>query len=246
MTANTLSAAARYCKKRTARNVSIDLYADEPINADNFIKNGRCCRFIAKSCPINVNSLETAMHSIRDGTFAELVKDSRKIGEVIENDKFRSNTNISLRRDNWWNESWDIYSQAVPEFILEFDTYEETNERSYEGNLDKDDYDEITALFRGITDGNGTDELCQVLMIPSDFGSICKSSCVEVAEPLVTELIEDIESILKKHNIPFPDRASLSHFGYERGKPVGREEKEPGWGDFENTEFSSIILNKTT
>ena len=66
MTANTLSAAARYCKKRTARNVSIDLYADEPFNADNFIKNGRCCRFIAKSCPINVNSLETAMHSIRD------------------------------------------------------------------------------------------------------------------------------------------------------------------------------------
>jgi len=87
MTANTLSAAARYCKKRTARTVSIDLYADEPINADKFIKNGRCCRFIAKSCPINVNSLETAMHSIRDGTFAELVKDSRKIGMVIENDK---------------------------------------------------------------------------------------------------------------------------------------------------------------
>lgn len=147
---------------------------------------------------------------------------------------------------HWWNESWDIYSQAVPEFILEFDTYEETNERSYEGNLDKDDYDEITALFRGITDGKGTDELCQVLMIPSDFGSICEGSCVEDAEPLVTELIEDIESILKKHNIPFPDRASLSHFEYERGKPVGREEKEPGWGDFENTEFLSIILNKTT
>ncbi len=63
--------------------------------------------------------------------------------------------------------------------------------------MNKDDYDEITTLFRGITDGNGTDELCQVLMIPSDFGSICKSSCVEVAEPLVTELIEDIEFILK-------------------------------------------------
>ncbi|EGC03256.1 hypothetical protein [Ruminococcus albus] len=95
--------------------------------------------------------------------------------------------------------------------------------------MNKDDYDEITALFRGITDGNGTDELCQVLMIPSDFGSICEGSCVEVAEPLVTELIEDIESILKKHNIPFPDRVSLSHSGYERGKSVGREEKEPGY-----------------
>ena len=56
--------------------VSIDFYADEPFDAEKFIKNGRCCRLIAKSCPINVNGLETAMHSIKDGTFTELVKSS--------------------------------------------------------------------------------------------------------------------------------------------------------------------------
>lgn len=75
----------------TPELVSIDLYADEPFEAEKFIKNGRCCRLIAKSCPINVNSLETAMHSINDGTFVDLIKDSRKIGEVIENDKFINN-----------------------------------------------------------------------------------------------------------------------------------------------------------
>ena len=147
---------------------------------------------------------------------------------------------------HWWNESWDIYSEAVPEFILQFDTYEKTNELAYDGNLKKEDYDEITALFNGITDGSGTDELGWVLKIPIDFGSECEGTCVNGAEPFVAELIEDIESILKKHNIPFPNRTSLSHFKYERGKPVKRGEKEPGWGDFENTEFLSIILNKTT
>ena len=147
--------------------------------------------------------------------------------------------------EHWWDRSWDIYSEAVPEFILQFDTYEETNERAYDGNLKKEDYDEITALFSGITDGSGDNEFDKVLMIPSDFGSTCEGTCVEGAEPYVAELIEDIENILKKHNIPFPDKTALKHFEYERGKPIGRGEKAPGWGDFENTEYLSVILNKT-
>ena len=144
---------------------------------------------------------------------------------------------------HWWDESWDIYSEAVPEFILEFDSYDETNERSYEGKLNKDDYDEITALFKGITNGDGTDELCKVLIIPSEFGSVCEGTCVKGAEPYVAELIDEIEGVLIKHNITLPDKSLLSRFQYERGKKVGRMEKEPGWGDFENTEFLSIILN---
>ena len=59
------------------------------------------------------------------------------------------------------------------------------------------------------------------------------------------EQLEEIETILKKHNIPCPDKSLLKRFEYERGKPVDRNEKEPGWGDFENTEYLSIILNKT-
>ncbi len=146
---------------------------------------------------------------------------------------------------HWWNESSDIYSEAVPEFILELDGYENTNELAYDRKLKREDYDEITALFKGITNGDDTDELCQVLKIPSDFGCICEGTSVKGAEPLAAELIEEIETILKKHNIPYPDKSLLKRFEYERGKPVGRDEKEPGWGDFENTEYLSIILNKT-
>ncbi len=146
--------------------------------------------------------------------------------------------------ENWWDEAWYIYSIAVPEFIMEFDTYEETKEREYEGNLEKDDYEEMTALFRGITDGKGNDELCEVLMFPIDFGCICEGTCISGAEPYVAELIEEIETILKKHNISLPDKSVLQHFVYERGKPVAWGEKAPGWGEFENTEYLSIILNK--
>lgn len=146
--------------------------------------------------------------------------------------------------DHWWDEAWDIYSEAVPEFVLQFNTYEETNSRAYDGKLNKKDYDEIVSVFNGITDGKGNDELSRVLMIPSDFGSTCEGTCISGAEPLITELIEEIEDILQKNNIPLPDKSVLQHFIYDRGKPVARGEKEPGWGDFENTEYLSIILQK--
>ncbi len=146
---------------------------------------------------------------------------------------------------HWWNESSDIYAVAVPEFILEFEGYEKTNEIAFDGCLSKRDYDEITALFKGITHGDGTDEMCRVLMIPIDFGCICEGTSVKGAGPLVAELIEETEDILKKHDIPFPDKGLLKRFEYDRDKPVGLDEKEPGWGDNENTEDLSIILGHT-
>ncbi|WP_296585461.1 hypothetical protein [Ruminococcus sp.] len=144
---------------------------------------------------------------------------------------------------HWWDESSDIYSEAVPEYILEFEGYEKTNELVYDGNLKIEDYDEITALFKDITYGDGDDEFCHVLKIPIDFGCICEGTSFKGAEPLVAELIEEIENILKKHDISYPDKALLKSFEYERDKPIECYEKEPGWGDFENTEYLSIILN---
>lgn len=41
---------------------------------------------------------------------------------------------------HWWDESSDIYSEAVPEYILEFEGYEKTNELVYDGNLKMEDY----------------------------------------------------------------------------------------------------------
>lgn len=146
--------------------------------------------------------------------------------------------------EHWWDEAWDNYSEIVPEYIMEFDTFEETNIRAFEGKLSLDTYNEVKALYEGITDGKGEDELSDVLRIPIDFGNECEGTSVNAAEPYVAELIESIESILIKNNIQLPDKAVLKHFEYDRGKKSGLEEKEPGWGDFENTEYLSIILNK--
>ena len=40
---------------------------------------------------------------------------------------------------NWWDEAWDNYSTVVPEYLMEFGTYEETNERAFDGELSKSD-----------------------------------------------------------------------------------------------------------
>ena len=156
-------------------------------------------------------------------------------------------TPIAKRMWQWtnkfWNKSWDIYSEAVPEFILEFDTYEETNIREYEGNLKEDDYKEIIACFKGITNGNENDEICQVLMFPIDFGNFCDGASFYGAEPYVLEILSDMRKILLKHSIPVPDTSKLTCFTFERGKRTRIDEPELGWGGLANTEYLSIILN---
>ncbi len=141
-----------------------------------------------------------------------------------------------------WDESWDIYSEVVPEYILEFDSYEETNESAYDGELNKSDYNEIVSLYKGVTDGKGTNEFDRVMKLPINFGNELEGTSVKAAEPYIMELLDDMEKILEKHNIPLPNKEVLSHFEYDRDKPYVEGEKELGWGDFENTEFLSVIL----
>ncbi len=146
---------------------------------------------------------------------------------------------------HWWDEAWDNYSTVVPEYLMEFGTYEETNERSFDGELSKSDYDEIIALYNGITNGKGENEFDQVMRLPIDFGNATEGTSVKDAEAEVVECLVIMENILKKHDILLPDKSILCHFEYDREKPYVEGEKEPGWGDFENTEYLSIILNKS-
>ena len=143
---------------------------------------------------------------------------------------------------NWWDKAWDIYSQVVPEFILEFDTFEKTNENGYDGTLNKEDYIEITSLLKKATGGMRNDELDRVLYLPIEFGNACEGTSVKAAKQSVVSIIDEIESVLEKYNIALPDKALLKHFEYDIRKPQAPGEPEPGWGSFENTEFLSIVL----
>lgn len=145
---------------------------------------------------------------------------------------------------NWWDETWDTYSTVVPEFLMEFESYEETNKRAFDRELSKSDYDEIISLYNGITDGKGNSEFDHVMHLPIDFGNATEGTSVKGAEADVAGCLDEMEKILKKHNISLLDKSSLHHFEYDREKTYIEGEKEPGWGEFENTEYLSIILNK--
>lgn len=63
----------------------------------------------------------------------------------------------------YWNEGCDTYSSVVPEFLFEFDNYNETNLLAFDGNLLEQEYLELINLFAGVTTGNKDDELNQLL-----------------------------------------------------------------------------------
>ena len=134
----------------------------------------------------------------------------------------------------------DIYSEAVPEYILEFATYQETNIRAFDGNLKKEDYDEITACFQEITQGNSNEEICQVLMLPCKFLDICECCTgFSDAEPSILKLLRRIEEILCNYNIPLPDITLITSFSFDRNHSTEWEK----WGKPFNAEYLSIILN---
>lgn len=60
-------------------------------------------------------------------------------------------TPVAKRCWQWTNDTWDIgcdiYSPVVPEFLLEFDNYEETNRRAFDGELSKSDYLALINLY---------------------------------------------------------------------------------------------------
>jgi len=152
-------------------------------------------------------------------------------------------TPVAKRMWQWTNSedleiADDIYNQAIPECILEFDTYEETNSRAYDNNLKKEDYDEITACFEGITTGNSNDEICQILMIPSKFMSLCMYNSFFYVEKYTLEFLNCIIMILNRHSILLPDMTLISKFRFDRNHCHEIDK----WGRCVNTEYLSIIL----
>ena len=48
----------------------------------------------------------------------------------------------------YWNEGWDVYYVVVPEFLFEYDTYEEIK-KDLDKQLTEKDYYELINLFKG-------------------------------------------------------------------------------------------------
>ena len=137
--------------------------------------------------------------------------------------------------NKFWNEGEAIYETVVPEYLFEFDNYEETNDKEFDGNLSKEDYEIFLALYDGITDGKSGDELNYVLNLPVDFEAACEGSALSYAIKETTPVLEKMVEILEKHGIEVP--------------PVTKVEFSPmteknGWGNFFDSTQHSIFLRE--
>lgn len=133
--------------------------------------------------------------------------------------------------EDYWNKGWDIYSAVIPEFLFEFEGYEKTNEGNYNGTLSEKDYQELTALFAGLTTGNAEDEINQLLMLPIEFCNTCDGVSLDYAFQETISVFRDIQQLLSKHDIPLPDISKIKHMSAWHG-----------WGGFVDSKYLSIIL----
>lgn len=133
----------------------------------------------------------------------------------------------------YWNEGWDVYYVVVPEFLFEYDTYEEIKKDLDEQFTEKDYY-ELINLFKGITDGSAEDEINKVLKMPIDFSNACECSDFGTASVSSMYIFIDIKHIFDLHHIEMPNISSISNMTIDN---------KNGWGDFVDSEYLSIILN---
>jgi len=138
----------------------------------------------------------------------------------------------------WTNQSWDISQvvsdQIIPEYILLEDSFEKTNQEYFDGDLSRELYDSLVALYSGITSGDPEDELNQVLFLTVDWGTVCEGASFNGADAPTKNYIDWMLSILEKHEIDFPSFSKVEGFTLEQLN---------GWGDSFDSRYLSIILN---
>ncbi len=149
-------------------------------------------------------------------------------------------TPIAERMWQWtdcsWMEGSEVYSEAVPEFIMEYSTYEETKHNAYADFLKRADYDLLTSLFRNFTDGSGNDEFCRLLKIPFLFCMEFDGDTSLEAEDIGFYLMNELAEILHKRRIDLPDVSEVEMFRYNRTDALE-------YGEPVNSEHLSSILN---
>lgn len=136
--------------------------------------------------------------------------------------------------NRYWNDGCDIYAPVVPEFLLEYDNYEEANELAFDDMLSREDYAELTRLFDGITDGNSANEINRVLYLPVDFANKCECTEFDYSNEPTLKIIDEMREILESNGIEPPSVDNVADMTVEQ---------KNGWGDFVDSRYLSVILN---
>jgi hypothetical protein len=135
--------------------------------------------------------------------------------------------------ENDWATAQEASDQIIPEYLMEFRTYDETNRRCFDGDLSENLYRKMISLYAGITDGNPDDEINQVLFTTVEWGTLCEGAAFSGADAPTIGYLEWMVSILEEHSIELPD--------YEAVASMTKDQKN-GWGEFCNCRYLSIIL----
>lgn len=125
--------------------------------------------------------------------------------------------------DSYWDEWIDSLIDLFPEYINEYNEFEE-----YTG---KYSYDTFRNLYKDLKNN----DLNEMLDLLHDFmGIYLYTSVCDSTESMFPKVIEEIVSYLTKNNIPVPDveKVSFSEFKYNRG-----------FGEKFDGRYLSIILN---
>ena len=114
----------------------------------------------------------------------------------------------------------------------------------------REDFEKLSALYDGISDGSEEDELVRVLNIPSEMGLNCAGNYgAEFGENETMGAIIDIEAVLKSHGIDLPDASLVSEYikhdplDPARQERLGIVDRSGVWGMGIDADHLSIILN---
>lgn len=129
---------------------------------------------------------------------------------------------------HYWNEGCDIFAQIIPEFLFEFDDYDQIS-KQIDNNLSKKDYEQLKSLYKDVY----IEEINQLFMLGIDFNNACECTDFANADDITIDILGKAQMILSKHHIPYPDIHLLSGFSVNQ---------KNGWGDFIDSSYLSIIL----
>ncbi|MCM1505911.1 MAG: hypothetical protein NC177_02070 [Ruminococcus flavefaciens] len=125
--------------------------------------------------------------------------------------------------DSYWDEWLYSFTDLLPEYIDEYNNFEEYN--------GKYSYDTFVNLY----EDTGID-INELLVLLTEFMEIYLYTCVShYTESMFPEVIEEVLSYLTKNNIPVPDVEKVSFSEFRQNH---------GFGDKFDGRYLSIILNR--
>ena len=124
----------------------------------------------------------------------------------------------------YWDEWGNRFIEIIPEYLFEFDTYEESD---FEG-ITKDEYDYFVNLLKG-----RSDVLNQLLLKLYELQEVYCYTSIPGNGPKASEIVLDICNTLEQNSISLPDISTVAFSNFS---------EKDGWGyDFDGESISIIL-----